>query len=150
MIDEYEGIAILKAHFRARTISGCIGCAGDLIVRRAHFSVFLGAEILDPDATTTSYELHLDEVRFDAVYGTFQGGAITVTHPERTIVAADGSWGGALSSKPDQEGHPRLVAGFTGVEFEEDDGSEGALWGNGWCRRASGHTRCCAGQPGAM
>ena len=129
VIDEYEGIANLTAYFGARTISGCIGCAGDLITRRAHFSVFLGEDVRDREVTETDYELHLGEVRFDAVYGTFEGGTIRVTHPDRTIIASDGSWGGALSSKPDQAGHPRLVAGFTGVDFVEDDGGEGALWG---------------------
>ena len=129
VIDEYEGIATLTAYFGARTVSGCIGCVGDLITRRAHFSIFLGGEVIDLEATATDYELHLGEVRFDAVYGTFDGGAITVTHPERTVVASDGSWGGGLSSKPDQAGNPRLMAGFTGVEFEEDDGSGGAFVG---------------------
>ena len=129
VVDEYEGIATLTAYFGVRTIGGCIGCVGDLTTRRAHFSVFLGGEVLDREAAATDYELHLGEVRFDAVNGTFDGGVITVTHPDRTVVASDGSWGGSLSSKPDQAGHPRLVAGFTGVEFEEDDGSEGAFAG---------------------
>ncbi len=129
VIDEYEGIATLTAYFGVRTIGGCIGCVGDLITRRAHFSVFLGKEIVDLEATATDYELHLGEVRFDAVYGTFDGGAITVTHPDRTVVASDGYWGGSLSSKPDQLGNPRLVAGFTSVDFAEEDGSEGAFAG---------------------
>ncbi|MDE0240925.1 MAG: hypothetical protein OXI95_14550 [bacterium] len=129
VIDEYEGIATLTAYFGARTIGGCIGCVGDLITRRAHFSVFLGEKVVDLEATATDYELHLGEVRFDTVDGTFDGGAITVTHPNRTVVASDGSWGGSLSNKPDQAGNPRLVAGFTGVDFEEDNGGEGAFAG---------------------
>ena len=128
MLDEYEGIATLTACFGARTVSGCIGCVGDLITRRAHFSVFLGETVLDLEATATDYELHLGEVRFD-VYGAFDGGAVTVTHPVRTVVASYGSWGGSMSNKPDQAGNPRLVAGFTGVDFEEDNGREGAFAG---------------------
>ena len=129
VIDEYEGIATLTAYFGARTVSGCIWCVGDLTTRLAHFSIFLGEEVVDVEATATDYELHLGEVVFDAVYGTFEDGAITVTHPERTVVASDGFWGGSMSSKPDQAGEPRAMAGFISVDFEEDDGSGGAFVG---------------------
>ena len=54
---------------------------------------------------------------------------MTVRHPERTIMHSEGSWGGAVSSRQDTDGNPRLVMGFNGVFFEESDGSEGGLVG---------------------
>ena len=45
------------------------------------------------------------------------------------VIQSEGSWGGSLSNIPDQEGNPRLAAGFTSVEFEESDGSVGSLFG---------------------
>ena len=39
-------------------------------------------------------------------------------------------WGGAVSSRRDTDGNPRLIAGFSGVSFEESDGSEGEFYGS--------------------
>ena len=50
---------------------------------------------------------------------------VTVTHPERTVTESGGSWDGRLSTRPDADGNPRLVAGSATVEFVEADGSEG-------------------------
>jgi len=46
------------------------------------------------------------------------------------MTQSGGDWGGTLSSRQDTDGHPRLVAGFTGVEFQESDGSEGLFIGS--------------------
>ena len=52
-------------------------------------------------------------------------------HPERTIAHAEVSdWGGAVSSRQDTDGNPRLVAGFNRVVFQESDGSEGVFVGS--------------------
>ena len=51
-------------------------------------------------------------------------------HPERTITDSEGDWGGALSSRQDTDGNPRLIAGFNSVHFEESDGSAGAFSGS--------------------
>ena len=37
MIDEYEGEITITADFADGALSGCIGCTGDLVTRRAHF-----------------------------------------------------------------------------------------------------------------
>ena len=50
-------------------------------------------------------------------------------HPERTVTESGGSWDGRLSSRPDADGNPRLVAGSADVEFTEADGSVGELRG---------------------
>ena len=129
VIDEYQGTVTLTADFADGTLRGCIGCVGDLVTRRAHFGVFLGEELIDVQAVAADYELHLATaiIRED---GMFERDRVTVRHPERTITHSEGDWGGALSSRQDADGNPRLVAGFSGVYFQESDGSEGEFFGS--------------------
>ncbi len=54
---------------------------------------------------------------------------MTVRHPTRGIVSSGGFWGGTMSSIPDRDGNPRLVAGFNHAEFGEADGSQGSFLG---------------------
>ena len=128
VLDEYEGTITLTADFANGTLSGCVGCVGDLVTRRAHFGIFLGDEVRDARSVAAGYELHLGETPFEPD-GTFAHSAVTVKHPERAITASEGFWGGAFSSIPDQAGDPRLVAGFNGAEFTESDGSAGTFTG---------------------
>ena len=129
VIDEYEGVITINADFAGNALSGCIGCLGDIVTRRAHFGIFLGDEIRDVGAIATDYELHLGAAPFNA-NGNFESGDVKVTHPDRAIVRQEGHWGGGLSSVPDQDGNPRLTAGFNDVVFEESDGSEGVFSGS--------------------
>ncbi len=128
VIDEYEGVITLTADFADATLRGCIGCAGDLVTRRAHFGIFLGDEVRDVRAIAAHYELHLGVTPFNPD-GTFEHVDVTVKHPERTVTQSEGHWGGSLSNIPDQDGNPRLVAGFSGAGFEESDGSAGRFFG---------------------
>ena len=128
-IDEYQGTVILAVDFADRTLRGCIGCVGDLVTQRAHFGVFLGEELRDVGAIATDYELHLATAIFGED-GTFERDRVTVRHPDRTVTQSEGAWGGALSSRRDEDGNPRLVAGFNGVDFQESDGSEGEFVGS--------------------
>ena len=128
VIDEYEGAISITADFAKNTLSGCIGCEGDLATRRAHFGIFLGDEVLDVGSVATGYELHFGDTPLNPD-GTFEHVDVTVMHPERTVTHSEGQWGGSLSNIPDQEGNPRLVAGFSGADFEESDGSVGAFFG---------------------
>ena len=128
MLDEYEGTITITADFAGNTLSGCIGCAGDLVTRRAHFGVFLGDEVRDVQAIAAGYELHFGETLFNPD-GTFEHDDVTVRHPERTVTQSEGDWGGTLSNVPDRAGHPRLIAGFSSAEFEEIDGSVGTFLG---------------------
>ena len=54
--------------------------------------------------------------------GTFEIEDVAVKHPDRTVTNSEGDWGGSLSNIPDENGNPRLAAGFTGAQFEESDG----------------------------
>ena len=128
VLDEYEGTITLTADFAGGTLSGCVGCVGDLVTRRAHFGVFLGPEVLDVRSVAAGYELHLAETPFEPD-GTFTYGDVTVKHSERAITTSEGSWSGQFSSVPDPAGDPRLVAGFNSAEFTESDGSDGAFVG---------------------
>ena len=128
VIDEYEGTITMTADFVDATLSGCIGCTGDLVTRRAHFGIFLGDEVLDVRAIAAHYELHLGVTPLNPD-GTFEHVDVTVNHPERTVTQSEGHWGGSLSNIPDQDGNPRLVAGFSAADFEESDGSAGQFFG---------------------
>ena len=129
VIDEYQGTVTLTADFADGTLRGCIGCVGDLVTQRAHFGVFLGRELIDVQGLARDYELHLPTAIFRED-GQFDRGKVVLRHPERTVTQSEGYWGGALSSRRDEDGNPRLVAGFNGVSFEESDGSEGELVGS--------------------
>ena len=128
VIDEYEGTVTITADFAGATLSGCIGCTGDLVTRRAHFGVFLGDEVRDVRAIAADYELHLGITPFNPD-GTFEHVDVTVKHPERTVTHSEGHWGGSLSNISDQDGNPPLVAGFSEADFEESDGSAGEFFG---------------------
>ena len=128
VLEEYEGKITITADFAKNALSGCIGCIGDLVTRRAHFGVFLGEEVGDVQAIAAGYELYLDETPLNP-NGTFEHIGVTVRHPERTVTRSEGHWGGALSNIPDEAGNPRLAAGFSSAEFEESDGSVGAFFG---------------------
>ena len=128
VVDEYEGAITMTADFAAGAVSGCIGCEGDLVTRRAHFGIFLGDDVRDVRAVAADYELHFGATPLNAD-GTFEHTDVEVRHPERTVTQSEGDWGGTLSNIPDRDGNPRLVAGFTGADFEEGDGSVGEFFG---------------------
>lgn len=128
VIDEYEGVITIAADFSDATMSACIGCSGDLVTRRAHFGIFLGDELRDVQGIAADYELHFGETVFNQD-GTFEYDDVTVRHPARTVTQSEGYWGGTLSNIPDEAGHPRLVAGFSGADFEESDDSVGRFFG---------------------
>ena len=128
VLDEYQGTITLTADFEGGTLSGCVGCQGDLVTSRAHFNLFLGDAIRDVRAFASDYELHLGETAIRAD-GTFEQADVTVMHPERNIVKSLGSWGGSLSNISDDAGDPRLATGFTSASFEEADASEGRFFG---------------------
>lgn len=129
VIDEYEGMINLQVDFAARTIEGCIGCLGDLVTRRAHFSAFLGDDVVDDESFVLDHEIHLGALEFDGLRGQFQGAEARVVHPDLAITASSGRWGGQLSELPDADGMPRLVAGFSYAEFLDENGIDGVFLG---------------------
>ena len=128
VIDEYEGVITMTADFADGTLSACIGCEGDIVTRRAHFGIFLGDEVRDVQSIAAGYELHFGETPLNPE-GTFEHVDVTVKHAQRAVTQAEGHWGGTFSNIPDRTGNPRLVAGFSSVEFDESDGSAGQFSG---------------------
>ena len=128
VLDEYEGEITLTADFADATLSGCIGCTGDLVTRRAHFGIFLGDEVRDAQDVAAGYELHLGVTPLNPD-GTFEHDGVEVRHPDRTITNSEGFWGGVVSNRQDADGNPRLAAGFSDAAFEESDGSAGLFYG---------------------
>ena len=82
VIDEYEGVINLQVDFADRTVEGCIGCLGDLVSRRAHFSAFLGDEVIDTESLVLNHEIHFGALEFDGLTGQFSGAGATVVHPD--------------------------------------------------------------------
>ena len=128
MVDEFRGTITLSADFDSRTLSGCIGCVGDLSTRRVHFGVILGNEVRDDRSLIADYELHLG-MATKSPEGTFETDCITVTRPDRTQVSSEGSWGGQLSSIPNGDGELSLVTGFSSVDFAESEVSGASIAG---------------------
>lgn len=124
VFDAFEGVVTLEADFQAGTVSGCIGCVGDLTRRTAVAPASRG----DVRHDISDYELHMLAAPFGT--GHFDGGEVDVRHPTREIAFCCGSWGASLSNKPDATGKPRLIAGFAGAGFEEEDGSRSSLFGS--------------------
>ena len=127
-VTEFTGPVSLTADFDRNRLTGCLGCQGPIETapgRHLAPAVPWGAD--DPAALPADYD-----VRFEASIGSsgaFEDTAITVAHPDRTIVSSAGTWRGQLSNVPDEDGNPRRVVGSTDVLFAEEDGSHGRFTG---------------------
>ena len=127
-IAEFNGPFSLTADFDRNRLTGCLGCQGPIETDPGrHLYPILTWRTPDPAASPADYDLHF-AASFDAA-GAFEDTEITVTHPERTITNAAGTWRGQFSNVPDADGNPRRVVGSTDVHFSEDDGSLGRFTG---------------------
>ena len=127
-LTEFTGPVSLTADFDQNRLTGCLGCLGPIETapgRHLAPAVPWGAD--DPAALPADYDVHF-EASFGAS-GAFEDTAITVAHPDRTIVSGAGTWQGQFSNVPDIDGNPRRVVGSTDVLFAEDDGSHGRFTG---------------------
>ncbi len=115
----------LKANFSDQTIEGCIGCNGDIEIRRGtHLYPIVTWRTPAPNALPTDYDIHLGATPFNSD-GTFESTGTTVTHPDRTVTRTEGLWAGQFSNVPDPDGNPRAVVGFGDIAFDEADDSRG-------------------------
>ena len=125
---EFTGPVSLTADFAENRLAGCLGCIEPIETAPGrHLFPVVPWQGADPAALPADYDLHF-EASFDA-RGAFEDTAITVTHPERTITHAAGTWRGLFSNVPDVDGRPRRVVGSTDVQFAEADGSLGSFTG---------------------
>ena len=123
---EFSAPIVLTADFAEGTIAGCIGCSGDIETETLHLWPAVVWRGPPPDALPTDYEVHLGPAPFDAD-GTFENAAVSVRHPERSVTRSEGVWGGQFSNVADRDGNPRRVVGYSGVRFDEADGSIGSF-----------------------
>lgn len=134
--DAYRGAMDVVADFEAGTLSGCLGCTGDLVADRVHleyrFEQIPERYLPQVDAPLQDYEIHFAPVAYNAdgsFESEFSSAAASVRHPERDVTGSHGYWGGSLSAFDDEDGNPRLIAGFKDAGFQEEDGSRGFFWG---------------------
>lgn len=104
-IEEVAATVTLTADFAAATLEGCIGCVGDITVRRLHLeSAFdrLIDEAIELRAHPKDYESRFAPTAFNPD-GTFEtAGGVTVSHPERRVGEQRvGWWGGGFSNRRD-------------------------------------------------
>ncbi len=127
-ITEFAGPVSLTADFDRNRLTGCLGCQEPIETAPGrHLFPAVPWQGPDPAALPADYD-----VRFEASFGAsgaFEDTAITVAHPERTVVSSAGTWQGQFSNMPDADGNPRRVVGSTDVLFAEDDGSHGRFTG---------------------
>ena len=127
-VTEFAGPVSLTADFERNRLTGCLGCEGPIETapgRHLFPAVPWGAD--DPAALPAGYD-----VRFEAsigASGAFEDTAVTVSHPDRSVVSSAGTWRGQFSNRPDADGNPRRVVGSTDALFAEDDGSHGRFTG---------------------
>ena len=125
---EFAGPIALIADFGSKRLTGCLGCLGPIEISPGrHLYPILSWRDPDPTASPADYDLHFS-ASFDA-RGAFEDTGITVTHPERNITQAAGTWRGQFSNVPDADGNPRRVVGSSDVHFAEEDGSTGRFTG---------------------
>ena len=125
---EFQGPVSLTADFEGNRLNGCMGCLEPIETAPGrHLAPFVPWRAPDPAASPAGYDVHF-AASFDAT-GAFEDTVITVTHPERTITQAAGTWRGQFSNVADVDGNPRRVVGSTDVHFAEDDGSSGNFTG---------------------
>ena len=127
-VEEYEGTVTIAADFAAAALSGCIGCDGALRARRIVLAGTRDEAQASHAEFLSGYQLDLGTAPLDP-NGAFRSADVTVRHHDKTVTGSKGGWGGAVSSIPDGDGNPRLVAGAHKIEFEEDDGSTGVFHG---------------------
>ena len=134
--DAYRGGMDVVADFEAGTLSGCLGCTGDLVADRTHleyrFEQIPERFLPEVDAPLKDYEIHFAPIAYSAdgsFESEFSSAAASVRHPDREVTGSHGYWGGSVSAFDDEDGNPRLIAGFKDAGFQEEDGSRGFFWG---------------------
>lgn len=126
-IGDFTGAATLTADFADNTISGCIGCEGN---------IQLSGIAVAPDGGTVTFSevdtrarVHLGSLSIDPETGGFRGGGVTLTSPDTSYASTSGSWGGRFSNRPVASGEPRAVAGTFGGAATTSGGSTSVFVG---------------------
>ena len=128
-VGEYEGMATLTADFGQMTISGCVGCREPVRVSGLMMPPTGAGRGRVLDGQESGIRMHLGPASIDAD-GAFRNSDVRIEFldPGRTASRQSGAWGGDFPGIRGTHA-PHLVAGTTGLEWEEADGSRGAVIG---------------------
>ena len=126
---DWRGTTTLTADFADNSISGCIGCTGN--IRLTEWLVPDGVQRRSA-GTEISTRIHLGRTRVSAD-GTFRGATVTLSDPDASaypLTSSSGAWGGKFSSIP-YSGTvlPPKVAGTVGGKAAWSDGTHAAYVG---------------------
>ena len=126
---DWRGTTTLTADFADNSISGCIGCTGN--IRLTEWLVPDGVQ-RRPAGTEISTRIHLGRTSVGAD-GTFRGATVTLSDPDASaypLTSSSGAWGGKFSNIP-YSGTvlPLTVAGTVGGKAAWSNGSHAAYVG---------------------
>ena len=126
---DWHGTTTLTADFADNSISGCIGCTGNILL--TEWLVPDGVQ-RRPALTPISTRIHLGRTSVGAD-GTFRGATVTLSDPDAStypLTSSSGAWGGKFSNSPySSTVLPSKVAGTVGGEAAWSDGTHAAYVG---------------------
>ena len=129
VVADWLGEATLTADFSDNSISGCIGCTGN--IQLVEWLAPDGVQ-LRPASTETSTRIHLGRTSVGAD-GTFRGATVTLSDPDagaHPLTLSSGAWGGKFSNiLYPVTGLPTTVGGTVGGEATWSNGSTAAYVG---------------------
>ena len=105
-----------------------MGCAGDIPTRVSRQDILRGSEVDEPPADLADCGIHLNATPYSPD-GTFVSGDVTVEHSARDVTATECVLVRGFPNVPDDDGSPRLAAGFDAVTFKDERGEGGRLLG---------------------
>ena len=124
---EFSGSVRLTADFGSKTISGCVGCEGNVLLSGVAEDSNTG-EASEFYNVPTDIQIHLGAAPISS-NGSFTRDDVTATSGTASIGSSSGYWGGRFSSIQDADGDPRLVAGTFGGTISTHGGTESVYLG---------------------
>ena len=128
----FDAVATLTADFADNSISGCVGCKGDMSVSGVFTDGGTG-QIRSFSDVPDDAQIRLGEAQI-AQDGTFRVRDVTYFSPTAArlgigVARQEGTWGGKFSNLSVETGEPSLAAGTFGGEVTLSDGSRSAYVG---------------------
>ena len=110
----------LTADFGTRSISGCLGCNGGVMVTGENITA--GGQLTEFEDRRIPARVRLGTARFGAD-GAFRSASARLERDDRRVATTSGSWGGQFTE--DGSG----AAGTAGVRYTYADGARGSVLG---------------------
>lgn len=127
----FEAVATLTSDFADNSISGCVGCKGDMSLSGIFKDGATGRTRSFTDVPgDTQLRLGKAQIAQDATFRVRDVmSSLGATEARIGAAEQEGSWGGKFSNISVATGEPRLVAGTFGGELTLNDGSQSAYVG---------------------